>query len=215
MQRGGRFGSRGRPVEVDDRSVDRTGEIFDEFARGDERLEVVHVDSLPEGWLGKNHANHLGASRATSRWLLFTDGDVHFQPASIRLAMARILATKSDHLTAFPRLLKGGLWEGLVIAAFSMFFFFRYQPWLVRTRFKGAYVGVGAFNLISREAYESIGTHRRLAMDVTDDVKLGKLVKEHEFRQDVVNGDELCSVRWQVGLKGFVHGLTKNAFAAK
>ena len=40
-----------------------------------------------------------------------------------------------------------------------------------------AYNGVGAFQLVRRSAYEKMGTHRRLAMEVIDDMKLGKFVK--------------------------------------
>src|SRR6185503_12927307 len=63
-------------VAVDDRSADGTGRIMDELAAPDSRLQVIHVEALPVGWLGKNHANWLGASRAASGWILFTDGDV-------------------------------------------------------------------------------------------------------------------------------------------
>jgi cellulose synthase/poly-beta-1,6-N-acetylglucosamine synthase-like glycosyltransferase len=51
-------------VAINDRSEDRTGAILDALAREDPRLRVAHVTSLPEGWLGKNHAMREGASRA-------------------------------------------------------------------------------------------------------------------------------------------------------
>src|SRR5579864_5720998 len=76
-----------------------------------------------------------------------------------------------------------------------------------------AYVGVGAFQMLKRSTYEAIGTHRRLAMEVVDDMKLGKLVKMGGFRSMVAPSENLLHVRWQEGFGSIVKGLTKNMFA--
>jgi hypothetical protein len=46
-----------------------------------------------------------------------------------------------------------------------------------------------------------------------DDLKLGKLVKKHGFRQDVVHGHGLVIVEWYSSLREMIDGLMKNAFA--
>ncbi|HET6407406.1 MAG TPA: glycosyltransferase family 2 protein, partial [Chthoniobacteraceae bacterium] len=51
-------------IVVDDRSTDRTGEVLERLARENPRLQIKRVDRLPEGWLGKCHACHVGASAA-------------------------------------------------------------------------------------------------------------------------------------------------------
>src|SRR4029077_18284837 len=43
-------------IAVDDRSVDATGAILQDAARGDPRMKALRIDSLPPGWLGKPHA---------------------------------------------------------------------------------------------------------------------------------------------------------------
>jgi hypothetical protein len=73
---------------------------------------------------------------------------------------------------------------------------------------------VGAFQLLRRSTYETIGTHRRLAMEVVDDMKLGKLVKRSGFRSGVGIAQEYVSVRWHAGARNVIRGVTKNFFAA-
>ena len=69
-------------ILVDDQSTDRTGEILRRLAKEDARVQVKRVDVLPEGWLGKCHACHLGASAATGDWILFTDADCWLKHSS-------------------------------------------------------------------------------------------------------------------------------------
>ena len=202
-----------RIIAVNDRSTDRTGVLMDEAAANDSRVTVLHVHELPDGWLGKNHANWLAADSTDSPWILFTDGDILFHPQALRRAIHYVVSSRVDHLTLVPTLVSGGLGERVTLVTFGMLFFMHFKPWLARRRFRKCFVGIGAFNLVSRQAYETIGTHRRLALEVIDDVKLGKLIKQHGLRQDIFEGSELLRVRWQVGVDGVVRGLTKNAFA--
>ena len=76
-----------------------------------------------------------------------------------------------------------------------------------------AYVGVGAFQMLKRSAYEAAGTHRRLAMEVVDDMKLGKIVKMAGFRSGVAVARDFLAVRWHAGAGNLIRGVTKNFFA--
>src|SRR5262249_25363516 len=144
-------------IGVDDRSRDRTGEVLDRLARDDERLTVVHIDELPAGWLGKCHALHVGASRARGEYLLFTDRDVIFARQALRPAVAYVADRRLDHLCLNPTLIAGGFWERALVACFGMLFFAAFRPWLIPTRFRGAYCGIGAFNLVRSDVYRAVG----------------------------------------------------------
>jgi glycosyltransferase involved in cell wall biosynthesis len=203
-------------IAVDDRSDDSTGQIMDEVAASPEAhdlLRVIHVSDLPAEWLGKTHAMWLAGKQATGEWLLFTDADVLFKPDALRRAIAYAESEKADHVVLFPRMLMKRRGEKMMIAFFQALFVFGHRPWKVADPKARDHMGVGAFNMVRRSVYDSIGTYRALRMEVLDDMKLGKVVKNSGFRQRNVFGEDLISLRWARGAFGIVNNLTKNFFA--
>jgi glycosyltransferase involved in cell wall biosynthesis len=200
-------------IAVDDRSKDATGRILDEFAATHSRLRVVHVKELPTGWLGKPHALQKAYEACRGEWLLFTDADVRFKPDALRRAISLARERNLDHLTLFCDVEMVGFWEKVLITFFGLGFHLAIDPPRVSNPRSSRYVGVGAFQLLRRSAYEASGTHRRLAMEVIDDMKLGKIVKQAGFRSDCAVAHDFVVVRWHAGLGNLVRGVTKNFFA--
>jgi len=203
-------------IAVNDRSTDHTGEIMDRVAASPAahgRLRVVHVTELPPGWLGKTHAMWSAGQQAGGDWLLFTDADVLFKPDVLRRALAYAESENADHVVVFPRIIMKRPGEKMMIAFFQTLFTFGHRPWRVADPETKDHMGVGAFNLVRRTAYEAVGTYKALRMEVLDDMKLGKVLKNARFRQRNVFGDDLISVRWAKGAMGVVDNLTKNFFA--
>jgi len=176
-------------------------------------LRVIHHTELPSGWLGKPHAMWTAANRATGDWLLFTDADVLFKPDSLRRALAYAEAEPADHVVLFPRMIMKRPGEYMMIAFFQTMFMFGHRPWKVADPSTDDHMGVGAFNLVRRRVYEAVGTYEALRMEVLDDMKLGKVVKNAGYAQRNVFGGDLISVRWARGAFGIVNNLTKNFFA--
>lgn len=201
-------------IPVDDRSQDATRQILDEFARANSRARVVHVKALPSGWLGKPHALQKAYEASTGEWLLFTDADVRFAPDALRRAMNLAKQRGADHLTLLGHVEMHGFWEATLVTFFGMMFHLATDPSRVSNPNAWPYVGIGAFQLLKRSRYEAVGTHRRLAMEVVDDMKLGKIVKQAGFRSCVGLAQDAFAIRWHAGLGNFVRGLTKNFFAA-
>lgn len=202
-------------VVVNDRSTDATGAIIDRVAAEDSRVTPVHIDTLPAGWLGKTHALQQGAQHARSDgWLLFTDADVIFAPGALARAVSYAEAHSLDHLFTLPDLLLETPGEKTIVSVFAMMYALRFQTWRLRdTEAKDAYGGVGAFNLVRRAAYDQIGGHVLLRLEVADDVKLGKLIKRAGLQQAVVGGHGSVCVKWQTGTGGMIRGFEKNGFA--
>ena len=201
-------------IAVDDRSQDATGRVLDEFARSHPRLHVVHVAQLPPGWLGKPHGLQKAYEASTGEWLLFTDADVRFSHDVLRRAITLAKQGNLDHLTLLCDVEMVGFWETVLLTFFGLAFFIANDPHRAANPKSQMYVGVGAFQLLKRSAYQASGTHRRLALEVVDDMKLGKIVKESGFRSGVGISQDAVVVRWHAGLGNIVRGVTKNFFAA-
>jgi len=200
-------------IAVDDRSQDATGKIIDEFAASHPRFRAVHVTELPSGWLGKPHALQKAYEASSGDWLVLTDADVKFEKSSLRRAVALAQQGALDHLTLIANVEMRDFWETVALSFFGLAFYLGNAPHRVSNAKSAAYIGVGAFQLLKRSVYEQIGTHRKLAMEVVDDMKLGKLVKLGGFRSGVAIAEEFVSVRWHSGLGNVVRGVTKNFFA--
>lgn len=201
-------------IPVDDRSQDATRQILDEFARTNSRARIVHVEALPSGWLGKPHALQKAYEASTGEWLLFTDADVRFATDALRRAMNLAKQRGADHLTLLGDVEMHGFWEATLVTFFGMMFHLATDPSRVTNPNAWPYVGIGAFQLLKRSTYEAVGTHRRLAMEVVDDMKLGKIVKQAGFRSCVGLAQDAFAIRWHAGLGNLVRGVTKNFFAA-
>lgn len=208
-------------IAVNDRSNDATGarlNALKAWSEGKGRsaipLKVIHITQLPEGWIGKNHALFQGYLQSKGSYILFTDADVRFSPDAIRDSVAYAVREQADHVALTPKLVTRSFW----LRAFVHYFLFTIclyvSPWTGNDdgRRTGG-MGIGAFNLLRRDAYEEIGTHRALAMRPDDDLRLGKLVKRTGLRQRIAIGTEHIRVEWYTSLKEAFLGLEKNIYS--
>jgi len=88
------------------------------------------------------------------------------------------------------------------------------RPWRAPDPRARSSIGIGAFNLVMREAYERAGGHERLRYELVDDLGLGKILKRSGARQMLALPGGAVRAKWQVGVRGLIRGVEKNAFAA-
>jgi glycosyltransferase involved in cell wall biosynthesis len=198
---------------VDDRSTDRTAAIVDAIRLTHPHLRVVRVEHLPEGWMGKCHALAVGAAQTTGEVLLFTDADVVFAPDALRRAVAVLEADALDHLAVAPRIIAPTFALACMVATFGLFFTLFTRPWRVPVRGSREHIGIGAFNLVRRGAYEAIGGHARVRACPDDDLQLGRALKRDGHRQALALSGGVIAVEWYASVRELVDGLMKNAFA--
>ncbi|KAF0816906.1 putative glycosyltransferase [Bacillus sp. ZZV12-4809] len=200
-------------ILVNDRSADSTGDIMDHIQQSDSRVKSIHIDTLPSGWLGKNHALYKGYMESSGELILFTDADVVFKQDAFSMAVHYFSKNELDHLTAAPSLTGRSFWLSTFIAFFLFGFSYYKRPWLANNQRSKIGIGIGAFNLVSRRSYEAIGTHKAIKMRPDDDLMLGMKMKQNGLRQRLATAMELIEVEWYESLPEAFKGLEKNTFA--
>src|SRR5438876_7053711 len=187
-------------IVVDDDSTDRTAEIARSFSEGvgndspgvDARGHTGHVGAdahvhphiavisappLPEGWTGKNNAMSAGAKVAKGKWLLFTDADTVHKPGSLARSVAEAEQHGAALLSYSPEQEVHGFWEKAVMPVIFAELAATYPPKKVNDPASPIAAANGQYLLISREAYDSVGGHARIASDLLEDVAMARMMK--------------------------------------
>jgi glycosyltransferase involved in cell wall biosynthesis len=196
-------------ILVDDRSTDDTGAVMDRVAAGDPRARVIHIKELPAGWLGKVHALDTGLKASSGEFVLFTDADVHFEPGTIRLAVAHCVAANVDHLSALPNLYPTNVLLDAAISATIRQVMVFVRAWAVSDPKSRAYAGIGAFNLVRRVAFDDTPGFEWLRLETGDDIGLGLLMKRHGKSSMVVTAFDRVALHWYRSFREAAHGSEK------
>jgi len=202
-----------RIIVLNDRSTDSTGAILARMKVKYPAINVVTIDALPDSWLGKNNALYQGYLQSTEEWMLFTDADIVFHPDALSKAMSYVAKHDLDHLTILPRTVSRSVILNSLLATFALMLVLYIRPWDVRNPKRKAAMGVGAFNLVKRTAYEKAGTHAPISLRPDDDLKLGQLIKQAGLQSDVLSGKKYLTLEWYKTVRQFRDGLMKNSFS--
>jgi len=199
-------------VVVDDHSSDATAAIVAQLASADPRVRLLAAPALPPGWLGKPHALAYGAAQARYPWLLFADADVRFSPRALASAVLEAQARRVDLLTLVPRPVFGGFWERAIQPVMATVLFAGICFAKVNDPADPQSMGIGAFLLVRREAYDAIGGHAAIRDRVVDDYALAQSVKRAGRRIWLADGGALLALRMYHGLGETWRGWSKNLY---
>ncbi len=205
-------------IAVDDRSTDDTGSLLDALGSNHPHLlSVMHITSLPVGWLGKTHAMAQAAERAKAmfqpRWLLFTDADVLFHPECLRRSLSLAESQQADHLVVTPTAILHTAGEGMVMSFLQVMGLWGSRLWKVADPSTRDAIGIGAFNLLRTAAYDQLGGFTTLRLQILEDLALARLIKDSGLRQRVALAPGFVRIHWAPGIRGVLNTMTKNLFA--
>ncbi len=200
---------------LDDHSEDWTAAIVEGLARRYPRVRLLRGKPLPPGWHGKAYACAQLAQEARGEWLLFVDADTVHAPECVSTTLQVAQERRADLLTMMPRILDDGFGVALVLALLPLTFGALLPMGLVtRGRWSLLAGALGPFMLFRRESYQRIGGHEATRMDIVEDMKLSRLIKQHGGRLVWIDGTGLMQVRFYDTFGEAWRGLAKSTFAA-
>ncbi len=205
-------------VIIDDRSSDETASIVEAKAESDPRLTLIRITELPDDWLGKPHALHVGTASVTTPWILFSDADTWINDHALARSLRAATSSRRpiDHVAVLPGYDAS---SALGIAGtLALYIHFLVRCAAVNLGLHLFPVGVGAFNLVRADAYRASGGHEALPFEVVDDVKLALLVQREGRKRGrghslVLSGPESVHIDWRADVRTVMALIEKNFFA--
>jgi GT2 family glycosyltransferase len=174
------------------------------------RLVVISAPPLPDGWTGKNNAVSAGTKIAKGKWLLFTDADTVHKPGSLARAVAEAEQHGAALLSYSPEQEVHSFWEKAVMPVIFAELAATYPPKKVNDPASPIAAANGQYLMISREAYDGVGGHTKIAGDLLEDVAMARLVKSSGRRIFFRYGGDAVRTRMYRSWSQMKEGWTKN-----
>jgi glycosyltransferase involved in cell wall biosynthesis len=174
------------------------------------KLTLIPAPPLPDNWSGKNNAMSVGAKVAKGEWLLFTDADTVHEPGSLARAVAEAEQHGAALLSYSPEQEVRTFWEKAVMPVIFAELAATYPPSKVNDPASPIAAANGQYLLISREAYDAVGGHAKIANDLLEDVALARLVKSSGRKLFFRYGGDAVRTRMYRSWAQMKEGWTKN-----
>ena len=157
------------------------------------RLAIVDPnDATREGWRGKCLPMQIGSELAQGEWLLFVDSDTEIDPVLVRGAVAIALQQGVDMLSVLPDLRCQKRFEHIAQPVASLHMMHMYPPHKVnRPNGSSRPFSLGAFTLLKRSAYDSIGGMAAVKDQFMEDINLARAVSKSGARVGIAQGSGL------------------------
>jgi glycosyltransferase involved in cell wall biosynthesis len=174
------------------------------------RVVLISAPPLPDNWTGKNNAMSAGVKMATGKWLLFTDADTVHRPGSLACSVAEAEQHGAALLSYSPEQEVRGFWENAIMPIIFAELAATYPPGKVNDPASPIAAANGQYLLISRQSYDAVGGHTKIAGDLLEDVALARLVKSSGGKILFRYGGDAVRTRMYRSWSQMKEGWTKN-----
>ena len=200
-------------IVVNDRSTDKTQEIIESLAKNDERIKVVNIATLPDGWLGKLNAMQKGVEMATGEWILFSDADVSIATGALQQVIIFAEHGSIDHVAILPDLKSDIFLNNCATSTVLREILLCTRPWTIGKPGAKQAAGSGAFNLVRKSVFDKTNGFHDMKMEVVDDTVLAQLLLDKGAKPAVVIGRKMIGLTWYHSFPELLEGLGRLAFA--
>ncbi|MEE2787653.1 MAG: glycosyltransferase [Myxococcota bacterium] len=201
-------------IVINDNSTDNTGEILERLGHEIDTLTIIEGVALPDGWLGKPHALHVGQQAALGRWLWFIDADVVVKPNGLRLLYEATQREGAQISSALGQLDTQSFWERVIQTRIAALISGANPLIQVNDPDHERALANGQCIFVSRSAYDQLGGHYAIRQSVLDDVDLAKRAKQRQIPYRLFYGPGIFRCRMYTGFRQIWDGWSKNLFPA-
>jgi len=198
-------------IIFNDQSEDRTVEIINEYMAKDPRIQLLHSDFLPVGWLGKNHACHSMSKKAKGEYLLFIDADVRLSGDPMGKAVTFSKKHNLSLISVFPKQIIMTPGEKITVPNMNYILVSLLPLILVRKlRFASMAAANGQFMFFRAKEYHSIEPHQLMRNNKVEDILIARHYKKKRLRIACLLGTNEIVCRMYRNFNDGVEGFSKN-----
>src|SRR5215208_4546389 len=141
--------------------------------------------------------------------IIFINADTTHSSSTISLAVNHLLVKQLDALTAIPKILANDFWTKITLPILWTLSVSRYSALKANDPKTNVGYFFGSFFIITKKAYEAVGTHMAVKEEIVEDGALGRKVKEQCFKLRVVHGEDHIHAVWARNSSTLWHGLRR------
>lgn len=197
---------------VNDQSTDATASVVQSLMYKFPSVRLLDSGTLPEGWVGKNHALWRGVQQARCPWLLFTDADAEHEKDSVSRALQIAQEQNAALVSLSPEQVTETWYEKSLVPYIYLRLSKKFSYEKVNDPNSPAAAANGQFLMIRRDVYDAIGGHAGVAGEVLEDVALAMRVKAAGHRLFFGSGKGLVRVRMYRSFPAMWQGWQKNLY---
>lgn len=195
----------------DDESTDNTVSIVEKWKSKDSRIKLIHIESLPEGWLGKNYACHLLGNIAKGDYFVFLDADVVLSESFISSAISYMKNNNISLLSIFPEQIMKTSAEKIVVPIMMRILLSLLPLPLVKlTRFPSLSAANGQCMIYKKSVYLKYFPNQLFKKSRAEDIEIAKYLKSQGELVVCLLGNHQIYSRMYTNYSDAINGFAKN-----
>jgi len=196
---------------LNDNSTDKTLILAEAYAARKNNVRIINGRPLPKGWTGKNFACWQLAQQASGDYLLFVDADVSFETGLLGSAIEHMKRNHLSLLSLFPDQQMKTIGEHSVIPLMNYLLLTLLPLKLIFGNSNPVFAAAcGQFMLFDAALYRRHQWHEKVRNEVTEDIKIMRLIKTEGETGDGLMANGLFSCRMYSSYSDAVDGFSKN-----